>query len=1150
MKKHFKKILAVVLVLAIAISTFAISTTAQSTISRVVSDVDVVVDLMKIQSNGYDEIKNVIGDKEDLNAEDVSNLLGGADLGDVIDSLKDLSNAGIDAEDITGAITDATAGGEKLSPSEFVDLISASSENAGAIDKDLLVKVISSIAGSDVKNPEVLSTITETIAKSLDLVGTTDFGSIVDVIVTGVMNVVELSETEETSNIPTSTADVPSNKDGWVGTWSTSMVKAAVSLSGSDILIGGQKVTARNRVTSTLSGDTIRLTLSNAYGTSPLTIGEITVAIGNKSVARAVDLSTMVKATVGGNTSVTIPAGQTVQTDPIKLPVKAMEDIVVSMYFPSVSKFTTVGLIGGHCYASLGNNTEAYATPASVDLALEDLSVGAYEVIPVLSNIDVYTEDPDACSAVFFGDSTLTNTIPLLLAKKLQAAGITNVGVLQQAIKGNELLRDGQGLIGNIMGKSGLSRFYADAVNQPGVKYVFIKIGANDILHPNCKSKADLYPNGVDILGIINGYKTLINEAHKAGKTVILVERSAFKGYTRNLTGEDDLVWSPELEAQFQTINKWIESADCNADYTLNIDALRDPQDNAALRPEYTLDGAHFTPAGCQAFVDLIPLEIFGGESVPSIGEDVDNIEDNIKDTVDNVKDNVTDEKDFGDGTIKLPDASGILGGIDIDALIKAIEINKGIDISDNCLDALISIGTGNITLPNGAIIGHVDKDLLAKILAGAGVAVGTTGTLAAIIDLVNGTVVVPDLVPDTAIILGILLMPGTIKQKISWIVDYIHLKTDIGGGIIVHPDDIDGIFGDLDADAIIKAIVKSGITADKAVIGGIIDLIKGTIEIPGAGVVGKIDLDVLKGILKGLGLIGDINGDSIKIVIDLIKGVIKLPDGSIIGNLPGVGIIIDRIDGISDIDWDKILEFITGDITLPDCDINCGKIDLDVLIGILKGILGGSINIPGMDIGDIDLGNIKVIIDLITGSIKLPDGTIIGKIDIDLIKGILEGLGCDINLPSIDVIIDLINGIIKLPDGSIIGKLPNIDGGNGCPIIDIIKDIFDWITVDTDPENSIPGTKDPSTDKPITVDPSVDPIIDEVLEDVDIIEDTIISDDTPLGDMTPTGPMDPSQIDDFEIANTSDNGIAMIVSLSTLSAAAFVVLGKKKFED
>ncbi|GEM_PF-254098 len=1170
MKKHFKKILAVVLVLAIAISTFAISTTAQSTVSRVVSNVNTVVDLMKIQNDGYDAIKSVVGDKEDLSAKDVSDILGGADLDDVIGSLKDLSNAGLDSESISNAITDLVAGGEKVSPSDFVEVITSAAGNAGAIDEDTLKDVVASIAGSEVNDSDALGSIAETIADSLNLVGSTDFGSTVETIVAGIKNLVDTSAKDSSNGVATAPADVATNKDGWVGTWSTSMVKAAVTLLNNDVSVVAQKLTARNRVTSSIAGDTIRLTLSNQYGTTPLAIGEVTVAIGNKSMARAVDLNTMVKVTVGGKTSFSIPAGQTVQTDPIKLSVKALDDIVVSMYFPSISKFTTVGLIGGHCYASVGNNTEAYVTPASIDLALEDLSVGAYEILPVLSNIDVYTTDKNACSAVFFGDSTLTNTIPVLLAKKLQANGITNIGVLQQAIKGNEILRDGQGIAGNILGKSGLSRFYADAISQPGVKYIFIKIGANDILHPHCQSKVDLYPEGVDVDAIINGYKTMINAAHKAGKTVILVERSAFKGYTRNLLGKDDIEYTQELEDEFNTINKWVRSADCPADYTLNIDALRNPADPAALVPAYTIDGAHFTPAGCQAFVDLIPLEIFGGKSSSAVdGSSIDKTIDNAADATQNVIDKVTDGItdgvignivngiggiDFGDGAIKLPNGSGILGGIDIDKLVGAIKGDKGcIDIGDNCLDAIISIGTGNICLPNGSIIGKLDVDTLAKILAAAGAAVGTTGTIAAIVDLVSGRVIVPDLVPDTAILLGILMVPGTIKQKISWIVDYMHWKTDFGGGIIT--DGIGELFGGLDAGDLLKLLIKSNVKIDKSAIHAVIDLAKGTIKTAGlAGkILGKVDIEALKLILKGLGKDIDLKADCLDIIIDLIKGVIKLPDGTIIGHLPDIGIILDGIGAIGDIDWDNILGFLTGGIKLPGCDIDCGKIDLGLLVDILKGVLGGTITLPGCGIGDIDLGNIGCVIDMITGVITLPDGSIIGKIDVDLIKGILDKLGCDCTLPKIDVIIDLIHGVITLPGcGGIIGELPNIDGGHGCPIIDKIKDIFDWINGGTKPD-TIPGTTDPKdpTDKtPSEIDPSVKPVIDEVLEDVGIIEDTIISDDTPLGDMTPTAPADPSDKDNFEIANTSDAGIAAVASLSVLSAAAFVVARKKHTED
>ena len=125
--------------------------------------------------------------------------------------------------------------------------------------------------------------------------------------------------------------------------------------------------------------------------------------------------------------------------------------------------------------------------------------------------MEVYA--PEASSAVIIGDSTLANDIPILLAEKLRNAGITNVGVLQQAIKGNRLLDDGAGFLGMAYGEAMVDRFARDALDQPGVEKIFLKVGVNDVVHPNCESlKGEARP--VTAQEMIDGYKQLIQEAH------------------------------------------------------------------------------------------------------------------------------------------------------------------------------------------------------------------------------------------------------------------------------------------------------------------------------------------------------------------------------------------------------------------------------------------------------------------------------------------------------------------------------------------------------------------------------------------------------------------------------------------------------------
>lgn len=395
-------------------------------------------------------------------------------------------------------------------------------------------------------------------------------------------------------------------REEWVSAWSTSPVRASLSELGCLDSLGVTlaAVTSRVAVTPTASGRQLRLVFSNEYGASPLTISECTVGVTARDT-RNVQLGSIRKVTFSGKTLTTIPAGKTITSDPVKMTVTAGEKLTVTTYFRSLNTQRTIGLIGGDTYAAVGNYTNLPLMTFGLPLKVTADS-GAYEVIPALKEIDVLSSD-HAGTCVVFGDSTVANEIPRLLAAKLRASG-KRVSVTQAAIKGNRLLENGVGLASYVLGETAVKRFERDVLGQAGVRSVLVKIGINDIVHPYCESKAGrLTP--VTAEQMIEGYKKLIDMAHKAHVKIYLGEIAPWKGYTRNILGMgDDVQWSEEIDAVRLEVNKWIRSRSCPADGYISCEALRDPNDEFALRPAYTTDGGHFTELGQKAFVDTVPL--------------------------------------------------------------------------------------------------------------------------------------------------------------------------------------------------------------------------------------------------------------------------------------------------------------------------------------------------------------------------------------------------------------------------------------------------------------------------------------------------------------------------------------------------------------
>lgn len=395
-------------------------------------------------------------------------------------------------------------------------------------------------------------------------------------------------------------------EDGWVGAWSTSPVKVdPSSMLGVKLPnIGLTDLSFRTALQPTISGSAVRITLSNVYGSGTIKVDAISVAKGSKLLPSSFRLGTDRKVTFNGKPSVSIPKGGQVTSDPIEMSVSALEYLTVTSYMQRTGNLKTYGLIGGDTFVAVGNRTN-YALACGVPLKL-NMDAGEYSVIPLVSCVEVY--HPGASSVVVLGDSTLANDIPIYLAQKLQKNGIKNWGVLQQAIKGNRLLADGFGTLGDIYGESIEHRLERDALSLPGVKTILLKVGVNDIIHPHLKSNGGKLPP-VTAQDLIDGYCRVISTAHARGVKVYLFTRSAWNGYTRNIlfTG-DDIQWTPELDEVRVELNKWIRSSENPADGFIDLDSLCKDAAATTLKPSYTTDGAHLTPAGQKALVDLIPI--------------------------------------------------------------------------------------------------------------------------------------------------------------------------------------------------------------------------------------------------------------------------------------------------------------------------------------------------------------------------------------------------------------------------------------------------------------------------------------------------------------------------------------------------------------
>lgn len=404
----------------------------------------------------------------------------------------------------------------------------------------------------------------------------------------------------------------------WIAAWGTSMVDYYISLSDyvSGFIVNG-KIPAgsliRTELKLTAAGDKLRLKFSNEYGDKPISFSKAFVAKSDDKQNGAVKTNDMYPLSFSGSKTAVIPAGETIWSDPIDMKTQAMEKITVSMYFTDETPIKTCGLFCGESYLSVALPTAAdnkYMTnPSEITIAT---GTNSYHVIPFLNEIDTYTDDEDAYSAVFIGDSTLVNSMTNYLSERLIDAGENEIAIINEGIMGNRLFYAGHGLVGNLYGDALVDRYERDALNITGCEIIIVKIGVNDILHPSSKSMGEYAPY-VSAQEIIDGYIKLANEAHKSGKKILFMEITPWNGYVRDILGnKNDIVWSQELQDMCDECNAWIKNNNI-ADGYVDSDCLADPNNPTAFLEQFTKDGIHFTELGALAFADCIDIEkIFG----------------------------------------------------------------------------------------------------------------------------------------------------------------------------------------------------------------------------------------------------------------------------------------------------------------------------------------------------------------------------------------------------------------------------------------------------------------------------------------------------------------------------------------------------------
>jgi len=349
----------------------------------------------------------------------------------------------------------------------------------------------------------------------------------------------------------------------------------------------------RQIIRPTLGGSRMRLTFSNADGREPLTIAAANVA--KSTGGSTVDPAGICPLAFGGRPAVTILPGTSVISDPVSFNVRPFENLAVTTSFSAVPAAIT-----GHP----GSRTTSFIKDAALVSAAEFPEPVVADHWYFLAAVDVWSE-PAAQAIVVLGDSitdgrgsttNLNNRWPDDLARRLDANPRTRgIGVLNQGIGGNRLLRNG-------LGPSALQRFDRDVLVPPGARWLIIFEGINDVgTAKSARTKGEPAANAPEI---IMAYEQLIVRGHAHGLRVFGATLMPFEGF--------DMYYDAQSEADRQAVNRWIRTSG-KFDGVIDFDAIaRDGQFPGRLSAAFD-GGDHLHPSaeGYRLMAEAIDLSLF-----------------------------------------------------------------------------------------------------------------------------------------------------------------------------------------------------------------------------------------------------------------------------------------------------------------------------------------------------------------------------------------------------------------------------------------------------------------------------------------------------------------------------------------------------------
>jgi lysophospholipase L1-like esterase len=384
----------------------------------------------------------------------------------------------------------------------------------------------------------------------------------------------------------------PTPHPQWVGTWATSPYLADGGMNVR--MLSG--VTLREIAHISIGGPQVRIRFTNEFGLDPLTISDAHVALstGAGSGVGAIQPDTDHAITFGGATTVNVPPGAAIFSDPVALEVAPLSDLAVTFYLPPqiMRAETYHGFADQDNFVSMGDVSTAPELPQPTTISSWYFFDGID--VPATAGSRAIVALGDSITDGALSTHNANHRWPDILAARLQAdPNLKNIGVLNVGIGGNRVLNE-------TTGPSAISRICRDMLAQSGARYVIVLESINDI---GRLSHLQTPWDGITAEQLEWGLKQIADAAHEHGIKAIGATLTPYGGAG---------YWSDKGEQVREAVNNWIRTSG-TFDGVVDFDKItQDPANPTRFNPAYD-SGDHLHPkdAGYQAMGSGIDLWLF-----------------------------------------------------------------------------------------------------------------------------------------------------------------------------------------------------------------------------------------------------------------------------------------------------------------------------------------------------------------------------------------------------------------------------------------------------------------------------------------------------------------------------------------------------------